>query len=136
MKSTNSYSILIDDDIDNVLSFDLRDLLSHIHLGGTYEWTVTDLEAVGIDMNGLELTKSEFEHLEHLMDLTQYSVTWSDLCAFAALPIQIINGVFLGVSADRFIKITSFDSRYWIVESSEISLIKSISTYFKQTKLL
>lgn len=130
-------TLIIDDSDNNVLKFDLRDILAEIKEGANYIWSIENLS-----INYLNVPDAQFEvsnpdfQLIHLIEEREgkYPINWNDLLKISKNNIQVIDGIFYGYNTHTII-ISAFDSSYWRVSTDDDDLILRLKARFKSTRL-
>lgn len=140
--------IRIYDNINDVVSVNLSDILEEIENGNLYTWSILFLDATG----NLGENKSMPLFEDYIRESEKgFFIDWDDLKILAKKFTQVIDIDLLGCKNIDLIKryksdremyetcdivIQMIDSSYWEIFSINNNLIDKFSTKFKEIKLL
>jgi hypothetical protein len=123
--------LIISDNINGFLSFDLRDLLHLISKGENYQWVMKEMDFNILSDNENSISNLEFSTIEKIENSSKYIISWNELQNISTLKIQIVNGEIIGSNNQDFISLKAVDSSYWIVESNIQEFLEGVGKKFK-----
>jgi len=130
--------IKITDDIDNLLSFDLRDILRLIDNVESYKWFLSKVNFNYIKpTNKLpQISQEDYLFCEEAISMSNYEIKYNELNRIANGNIQIIDGTITGINEPDEIIISIVDSSYWVLNTTNNDFIKNIKRRFSEIKII
>ena len=86
--------------------------------------------------NDIQPTDADYKFIESLNNSQKtQTVMWVDLKNLIKLNIQTIDGTIIAQNADQKIEIAAFDSSYWEVSTTDITLSERLQKRFKDISI-